>query len=100
MEKKVCAISKNDDIKNYNKYMDSLVRIVEQHKQKFPEKYKRAQDVGEFVMSSNYNVEIGKDKEGTDKRVELILKTMNDYQLTIDDLREDEIKLLKENEKI
>lgn len=91
---KVTGITTKEDTQNYHKYMDSLSRIVEEYKQKFPEKYKFAQQNGEVMMTSDYNPTSGLDKEGDDIRLNRLLDTIKNYDLQKEDLSEEEINFL------
>ena len=94
-EKKVMRISKDQDSKNYSGYCDSLTRIVEEYKQKFPEKYKFAQITGENIMSSDYLLTVGKDREGEELRAKELIRLLENGEIKVCDLRQDEVELLR-----
>lgn len=72
-----------------------MEEYVEKMKLMYPDKYKKAQALGEDIMSKNYNPTVGQDEDLEKKQYEVLVKAMKDYSLTDDDLTEDEKALLK-----
>lgn len=94
-EKKIQLVTKEQDDINFKKYTDSMTRLVEEYKQKYPEKYKLAQLTGESVMTSDYNVVNGYDKYGNNELLEQMIQTIKYFDLKPEDLTRDDIIALK-----
>ena len=82
--------------KEYRKNYDRLIQDTVDHvKKNDPERYKRAQNIGETLMSINVD-DFGKEVYDTDKLLlKELLENIKDYQLTFNDLTTKDINLLK-----
>jgi len=78
-----------------NTYMDFIQRLVEEQKQKNPEKYQSAQKMGDYIMTSEYNLKVGgRDKTETILKAEELLRIMKYQGLNESELTSDELELL------
>lgn len=91
------SLSKKDGDLCYNRYMDSMARIVEEYKQKYPEKYDIAQKCGEDIVDDDYNLTLGVDKTRDEKILSDLITCIKEYSLTEEDLTVQEKKLLVKN---
>ncbi len=80
---------------NYNMYIQGLEAAVEQYKKMYPEKYAKAQSIGDDLMNKNYELNSGEDYKGDLLKCKDTLVSVLQYGLTINDLYEHEIELLK-----
>jgi hypothetical protein len=77
-------------------YQDTLNAAVEEYKKNHPEEYKRAQLQGEIIMSLPYdNLQAGLDQDVLKMKVDVLLKTMKEYDMTEQDLDESELKEIR-----
>lgn len=79
---------------------DALEQFVEKYKNENPDKYRRSQEFGEFLLSTRFaNVDTFKvdteDKEGEEIMYKDLVNKIKLYGLTKDDLETYEIDLLK-----
>lgn len=75
-----------------------MEQIVENIKKRDPERYKNAQREGEEIMSRKYdykNNEQGRDIKGDEIRYNHLMRVMNDYGLTHQELTNEEKLLIK-----
>ena len=79
----------------YELYLKGLESSVEQFKQMYPEKYEKAQSIGDDMMNKNYELTIGEDLKGDLLKCKNILITVLQYGLEKSDLYESEFELLK-----
>ena len=78
----------------YELYLKGLEASVEQFKQMYPEKYEKAQSIGDDMMNKNYELTIGEDLKGDLLKCKNILVTILQYGLEKSDLYENEFELL------
>lgn len=83
------------DIEQYNMYMKGLETSVEQYKKLYPEKYEKAQSIGDDMMNKKYDLVSGEDLKGDLLKCKNILMSVLHYGLELNDLYENEIQLLK-----
>lgn len=92
-------ITENIQTFNYDKqqemYYKGLEASVEQFKQLYPEKYKKAQLIGDDMMNKEYELNLGQDLKGDLIKCKNILVSILDYGLQKSDLYESDIELLK-----
>lgn len=92
-------ITENVQSFNYDKqqemYYKGLEASVEQFKQLYPEKYKKAQLIGDDMMNKEYELNLGQDLKGDLIKCKNILVSIVDYGLKKSDLYESDIELLK-----
>ena len=86
--------SRNYD-QQYDMYLRGLEAAAEQYKQMYPEKYEKAQSIGDDMMNKNYELHIGEDLKGDMLKCKNIFVSVLQYGLEMGDLYEDEIELLK-----
>jgi hypothetical protein len=79
----------------YELYLKGLEASVEQFKQMYPEKYEKAQSIGDDMMNKKYELTIGEDLKGDLLKCKNILVTILQYGLEKSDLYENEFELLK-----
>ena len=79
----------------YNMYLKGLETSVEQYKKLYPEKYEKAQSIGDDMMNKKYELVPGEDIKGDLLKCKNILISVLQYGLEISDLFPDEIVLLK-----
>ena len=79
----------------YNMYLKGLESSIEQYKKMFPEKYEKAQLIGDDMMNKKYELKSGEDIKGDLLKCKTLLLTIMQYGLEINDLYENEIELLK-----
>ena len=79
----------------YELYLKGLEVSVEQFKQMYPEKYEKAQSIGDDMMNKKYELIIGEDLKGDLLKCKNILVTILQYGLEKSDLYENEFELLK-----
>ena len=79
----------------YELYLKGLEASVEQFKQMYPEKYEKAQSIGDDMMNKKYELIIGEDLKGDLLKCKNILITLLQYGLEKSDLYENEFELLK-----
>uniref|UniRef100_A0A6C0I7Q1 Uncharacterized protein n=1 Tax=viral metagenome TaxID=1070528 RepID=A0A6C0I7Q1_9ZZZZ len=79
----------------YNMYIQGLEAAVEQYKKMYPEKYEKAQSIGDDMMNKNYELNSGEDYKGDILKCKDILVSVLQYGLTMSDLYEHEIDTLK-----
>jgi hypothetical protein len=73
-------------------YNNTLMQAVEEMKQRYPQKYLKAQSMGNSFMNLGYELNRGVDEEGDRVRADNLIRTIRDYGL--DDLNEEETELL------
>jgi hypothetical protein len=76
-------------------YLKGLESSVEQYKKMFPEKYEKAQSIGDDMMNKKYELKPGEDIKGDLIKCKTILLTILQYGLEINDLYDNEIRLIK-----
>ena len=81
--------------KQYDMYLKGLESSVEQYKKMFPEKYEKAQSIGDDMMNKKYELKPGEDIKGDLIKCKTILLTILQYGLEINDLYDNEIRLIK-----
>ena len=81
--------------KQYDMYLKGLESSVEQYKKMFPEKYEKAQSIGDDMMNKKYELKPGEDIKGDLIKCKTILTTILQYGLEINDLYDNEIYLIK-----
>lgn len=86
-------IIKKEEIKN-KQYITGLEDQVECLKRQNPEKYIKAQLIGDSMMSCEYNLSLGQDIEGEQIRAKELLNLVQYYSLREDELSLAEIELL------
>jgi hypothetical protein len=79
----------------YNMYLKGLEAAVEQYRTMCPEKYEKAQSIGDDMMNKKYELVPGEDLKGDLLKCKNILMTVLQYGLEKSDLYENEIELLK-----
>lgn len=79
----------------YNMYLKGLESSVEQYKKMYPEKYEKAQSIGDDMMNKKYELTPGEDLKGDLLKCKTILVSILQYGLELNDLYENEIDLLK-----
>ena len=62
-------------------YLKGLEASVEQFKQMYPEKYEKAQSIGDDMMNKKYELDIGEDLKGDLLKCKNILVTVLQYGL-------------------
>ena len=78
-------------------YINTLSQAVEEYKRKFPDKYERAQRMGELIMEHVHeDWQVGKDADGEQIRARQLLDTVRDYCLEDSDLSPEEQLLLSQ----
>lgn len=86
---------KTSSILEYNEYyMKGLQDSVEQFKKNYPEKYEKAQSIGDDMMNKKYELCHGQDLKGDFLKCKNILNSVLQYGLEKSDLYESEIELL------
>ena len=73
----------------------SLQESVEQFKKMFPDKYVRAQQIGESYMNLKYELKSGVDEEGESMKVKELINLLESNTLLKEDLYEEDLKLLE-----
>jgi hypothetical protein len=81
--------------KQHEMYLKGLESSVEQFKQMYPEKYAKAQSIGDDMMNKKYMLNIGEDLKGDLIKCKNILISIFQYGLQKEDLYENELELLK-----
>ena len=76
-------------------YLRGLESSVEQFKQMYPEKYAKAQSIGDDMMNKKYTLNIGEDLKGDLIKCKNVLISIFQYGLQKEDLYENELELLK-----
>ena len=79
----------------YDLYLKGLEASVEQFKKLHPEKYEKAQSIGDDMMNKKYELTIGEDVKGDLIKCKNIIVTVLQYGLELSDLYENELELLK-----
>ena len=79
----------------YELYLKGLEASVEQFKQMYPEKYEKAQMIGDDMMNKKYELSLGEDTKGDLLKCKNILESVYQYGLEKSDLYENELELLK-----
>jgi hypothetical protein len=92
IEPELFSMSSNNQ---FNMYMKGLESSIEQFKQLYPEKYAKAQSIGDDMMNKKYELYIGQDYKGDLLKCKSLLLTINHYGLEESDLYQNEIDLLK-----
>lgn len=81
--------------KQHEMYLKGLEASVEQFKQMYPEKYAKAQSIGDDMMNKKYTLHVGEDLKGDLIKCKNILISVFQYGLEKGDLYENELELLK-----
>jgi hypothetical protein len=81
-------------LKHHEYYMKGLQDSVEQFKKNYPEKYEKAQSIGDDMMNKKYELCHGQDLKGDFLKCKNILNSVLQYGLEKSDLYESEIELL------
>ena len=81
--------------KQQEMYYKGLEASVEQFKQMYPDKYKKAQLIGDDMMNKKYELNLGEDLKGDLIKCKNILISILHYGLEKCDLYENDIELLK-----
>ena len=81
--------------KQHEMYLKGLESSVEQFKQMYPEKYAKAQSIGDDMMNKKYTLNIGEDLKGDLIKCKNVLISIFQYGLEKEDLYENELELLK-----
>ena len=79
----------------YQLYLKGLESSVEQFKQMYPEKYEKAQSIGDDMMNKKYELRLGEDVKGDLLKCKNILDSIYQYELEKSDLYENELELLQ-----
>lgn len=79
---------------NHQSYMNFLEQKAMEMAIKDPRKYQKCQIIGDSHMNVSYDLVSGIDTEGDEVKAKIILDTITNYGLAIDDLSELEIQLL------
>ncbi len=79
----------------YDLYLKGLEASVEQFKQMYPEKYEKAQSIGDDMMNKKYDLSLGEDVKGDLIKCKNIIVSVLQYGLELSDLYENELELLK-----
>ncbi len=79
----------------YDIYTNGLKNSIEQFKMSNPEKYEKAQLIGDDMMNKKYVLNTGEDIKGDFLRCKNILTTILQYGLEKNDLYQSELELLK-----
>jgi hypothetical protein len=79
----------------YSIYLKGLENSVEQFKINHPDKYEKAQLIGDDMMNKKYQLNSGQDLKGDFLKCKNILNSVLQYGLEKSDLYESEIELLK-----
>lgn len=88
------SINSKQSESEYKNYLSGLEKQVEQYKQMNPEKYHKAQSIGESYMNCKYDMEIGEDYEGDLYHVNRLFNIIKSYNLQDEDLSTSELQLL------
>lgn len=98
---KISEFEKKPDNPNFShvkleekQYIEGLQQQVLQMKRNCPEKYNKAQSIGESYMNCKYELERGIDDEGDEIKARLILYSVRDYLLDDKELSNEELNLL------
>lgn len=82
---------------NNPSYINSLDAAVEEYKKRFPDRYEKAQRIGEMIMEREHeHWKVGCDQTGDVIRATNLLMLMREYHLSVDDLSPEEHRLLSE----
>ena len=80
--------------KNQN-YISGLEYQVSQMRLKHPEKYLKAQSIGNSYMNCSYDLKNGIDEDGDKVNSQLLLYQIRDYDIQDEDISKPEIELLE-----
>jgi hypothetical protein len=87
--------TKEDELEMFKKYDNSMYDMAESLRINNPESYEKAQGIGLHMMECEYDLNHGEDIKGEKIKVDMIYKNLNSGYLDVEDLDEDDVRLLK-----